>query len=412
MRTLVILSEIYPYHDRESFLGNELEYIDGFDTVILIPCFATDMSNNRLPEHLRSKIDLREIKAPSRLVTFLYAIRALFEPLFWKEIMSIKKRMQVNLNVFISALKNTAIANSRYSEVRKVLKSKSLYNDILFYSYWLSTEAYIAVKLKKRYNGSTAISRAHRIDLYETENKLKYLPYREWIISNLDKIYAIADDGRKALLKYPFANNYRISVSRLGTLQHESKITYQRDSVLRIVSCSALTKVKRVDKIIEALKLIYGIDVAWTHYGDGLELNNLIREAQALPPNIKVDFAGNIQNDKLMDIYSKNNYDIFISTSSSEGIPVSIMEAMSFGIPIIATDVGGTSECVVNKLNGYLMPVDFRATDLASYILGFSTMSQELYMKFRENAYNTWNTNYRADVNYPKLYLELSSNGK
>ena len=40
---------------------------------------------------------------------------------------------------------------------------------------------------------------------------------------------------------------------------------------------------------------------------------------------------------------------MFINLSSSEGIPVSIMEAQSFGIPVIATNVGGSGEIVVSE---------------------------------------------------------------
>ncbi|MFR4320263.1 MAG: glycosyltransferase [Blautia massiliensis (ex Durand et al. 2017)] len=44
-----------------------------------------------------------------------------------------------------------------------------------------------------------------------------------------------------------------------------------------------------------------------------------------------------------------------MNVSSSEGIPVSIMEATSFGIPGIATDAGGTKEIIRDKENGVLL---------------------------------------------------------
>ncbi len=48
--------------------------------------------------------------------------------------------------------------------------------------------------------------------------------------------------------------------------------------------------------------------------------------------------------------------DIFVLTSLWEGIPVSIMEAMASRLPVIATDVGGVSEIVVNNETGILVP--------------------------------------------------------
>lgn len=49
---------------------------------------------------------------------------------------------------------------------------------------------------------------------------------------------------------------------------------------------------------------------------------------------------GYIANKDLLDWYKTNKPSIFINVSSSEGVPVSIMESMSCGIPTIATDVG------------------------------------------------------------------------
>jgi len=47
-----------------------------------------------------------------------------------------------------------------------------------------------------------------------------------------------------------------------------------------------------------------------------------------------------------------------MNLSETEGIPVSIMEAQSAGVPILATNLGGTSE-IVNNENGFLVEKDF-----------------------------------------------------
>lgn len=53
-----------------------------------------------------------------------------------------------------------------------------------------------------------------------------------------------------------------------------------------------------------------------------------------------------LSHDQVMNYYKEHHFDVFINMSTNEGVPVSIMEAASFGIPIIATNVGGTSEIV------------------------------------------------------------------
>jgi glycosyltransferase involved in cell wall biosynthesis len=68
----------------------------------------------------------------------------------------------------------------------------------------------------------------------------------------------------------------------------------------------------------------------------------------------KVTYLGELKSvDQIKDVYQ--NHDILIAPSYSEGMPNVIMEAMSQGLAILATDVGATS-ILVNQENGWLMP--------------------------------------------------------
>ena len=64
-------------------------------------------------------------------------------------------------------------------------------------------------------------------------------------------------------------------------------------------------------------------------------------------------FQGNLDHQLLIKKYENNEVDIVVISSISErvpeGIPVSLMEAMSYEIPVIATDCGGTKELVDGK---------------------------------------------------------------
>ncbi len=53
-----------------------------------------------------------------------------------------------------------------------------------------------------------------------------------------------------------------------------------------------------------------------------------------------------------------NSLDVFVLPSLNEGIPGAVREALAMEVPVIATDVGGTSEAVVDGTTGYLVPVE------------------------------------------------------
>jgi glycosyltransferase involved in cell wall biosynthesis len=65
---------------------------------------------------------------------------------------------------------------------------------------------------------------------------------------------------------------------------------------------------------------------------------------------------GNVSNDDVLAFYKRYHVDLFVSLSESEGIPVSMMEAISFGIPVLACDLNGIPE-IVNDITGKLIPV-------------------------------------------------------
>src|SRR5690606_35919751 len=83
--------------------------------------------------------------------------------------------------------------------------------------------------------------------------------------------------------------------------------------------------------------------IQWHHFGDGPQMSLLEREKSEISiKNLTITLHGRVENSKIYDFYRYNPVDLFINLSSSEGIPVSIMEAISCGIPVVATNVGGT----------------------------------------------------------------------
>lgn len=227
-----------------------------------------------------------------------------------------------------------------------------------------------------------AFVRVHRYDLYEEESG--YLPFRRALFERASGILAISEESRRYLLtRYPDAAlESKVIVSRLGT-EDPGPVRRPGPSASKtIVSCSGVTPVKRVERILDALIERSGTaPVRWVHFGDG-PLSDRLRSAVAAAhlPNTEVDLRGAVGNEDVLRFYASERVDLFVNVSASEGVPVSIMEALSFGIPVLATRVGGTPELVDTRLgSGEVIDPDFTDVELAAAIDRILASPDELF---------------------------------
>ena len=100
--------------------------------------------------------------------------------------------------------------------------------------------------------------------------------------------------------------------------------------------------------------------------------------------------------------------DAFLNVSSSEGIPVSIMEVQSCGIPVIATAVGGVRE-IVGEKTGVLLSANPSETDIANAISSVTGNDIERSFQFREAIRAHWRKRFNAYTNYRAFNEQLMS---
>ena len=137
--------------------------------------------------------------------------------------------------------------------------------------------------------------------------------------------------------------------------------------------------------MIESLQHLH-FPIIWRHVGDGSlrqELEELI-EKRSLQDKFFIE--GMIDASQVLDYYHQHTFDIFVNVSSSEGIPLSIVEAFSLGIPALATDVGGNGEIVDDSV-GKLLPADPTPEEIAAELTAFYKLSVEKKNELRENAH-------------------------
>lgn len=413
-RLLVLFAKGFPYNFSEPFLENEYPlYKEYFDkTVIITGCKRNEKPTRQISDSTVEIIsDYTLSKDIFSLIETLPWL--LTDKMFYREIFKLISCKKFSLKKFYALLITALCGNHRALQAYRLIKKNPEYSVDVIYGYWLNIPAYAVLRLKEKLgNSAYTVSRVHGFDLYAERNSMSYLPFQEQIYNNIDEIASISENGKK-YLEDKFGDKNKVSVFRLGALDRKLSNPIESRNEFRIVSCAKVIPLKRLTKIVDALRFITDKDIIWTHIGYGKDFENLKNYANnELPENIKVDFKGYVPNSEVYDIYSTTPFHVFINVSETEGVPVSIMEAMSFGIPVIATDVGGTSELIDHEKNGFLLPADFSDSLLTDAITQLIDMSDEKYNEMKDEARKKFENDYNAIPNYTRFVEYISDRRK
>lgn len=414
MKKLYLVTTGFPYPAKsmETYLETETQYYDSFDEVNII---SLGVRRKTLGEkrtiNCKCKVNIFPIVFGTKMTYIINGICAFFDRNFYREILELWKERKLNFRRLIRLI--IYISRAHFDARRAIktmgLDKKATVKDAVIYSYRFEYQPYVALLLARYFDNPTLISRAHRYDLYEERNCDQYIPARRLLLKEFNKVYLISQDGYDYLAdKFPEYKG-KMAISRLGTLDNGIEKCENKGKSFRIVSCSNLVPIKRVDRIISTLSKIKTQRIEWVHFGSGEEESKIKKMAsETLGENVNAVFEGRVENRKVLEFYRNNAINLFINLSDSEGIPVSIMEAMSFGIPCIATNVGGTSEIVVNGINGYLID-DEDDEYIAGKVDSIATMNAEGYRQLRDAARNTWEQKFNAKKNY-RVFIEEIKN--
>lgn len=287
-------------------------------------------------------------------------------------------------------------------------------DDTYVFSMWYAENAIAAAMVKYDHPEVVTASYAHSYEVDPIKNQYVGLFGDQFKERFLDRIFFISE---VVMNNYLSANNGQITFPKKYMALHFGSIKKidrmckpSTDGFFRILTCSGLSPVKRLHILAEALlSTRFPKPIIWTILGDGPEIGR-ITDIVNRYDNVKVtaDIRGRVNNDEVHKYYSENPIDLFINISSSEGLPVSIMEAMSYGVPALATDVGGNRE-IVNNETGLLIDADITTDDVANALV--SLMSDDLNKK-REAAYLMWKENYQIENNVLKMFAELDKKRK
>lgn len=407
---LILFTNYYPYFKGEEYLEAEIEYLaEKFENIIVFPTLlADDMKQTR---KVPSNVEVHPIfYNNSKKDKIMSAVSSLTGSN--KEV---KNRIKLDSNgKLVNKLYNHYFegrTKQAVEKISKILQAKNLKaEDTILYSYWFHATAKIAVDIKNKVFGGKVkylLARGHRYDVDLVASPIGFLPLREYLLENVDNLFCVSSNMAETLQKEYPKYAHKIETSRLGVKKNSDHIVASRDP-FKIVSVSRVRKVKNVDKIVESLAKLKELDFKWYHFGNGEEFEAVKSLAASKLDSSKYEFMGEIDNPGLMQWIRDNKPSLFVNLSSSEGVPVSIMEAMSFGIPTLATEVGGNGEIVRHGENGALIKLEEVDSRAHKEIENIYSLDDQEYKKLAENAYNVWKNEYHSDSNY-KQFAEMLS---
>lgn len=135
-----------------------------------------------------------------------------------------------------------------------------------------------------------------------------------------------------------------------------------------LVNIGRCIRVKKQKTLINAMKILESENIVLFILGDGPLKSKLRQKCVDKDVDDKVIFPGYVEN--IVPYLSIG--DIFVSSSSREGLPTAHLEAMAAELPIIATDIPGVREIVKHGENGFLYPIGDSET-LSSHILNMGS---------------------------------------
>ncbi|QAU25507.1 glycosyltransferase [Dyella sp. M7H15-1] len=347
-----MLTHAYPYHPGEQFIEDEIKYWAKNPAACVTVLPAEAKGNPRpLPDAVSMDLCMANGTVGARLVA---AWAALFSMMFWHEWGYLWRSRKMAVYTVCRALLHTSKVIAQAKGLRRYIR---LHGEIdVAYCYWNETQSYAAVLIRKEGGIRKVISRIHGIDLHEMRRPHGYMPLKRQFIHAYDKVFTTSRKAQAYLEETYGASSESIAISPLG-VPLAAMLSQPSDAgTLHIVSVSFCLPVKRLDRIIEALRLFAlrhkEMVTTWTHIGGGplFEATRSLAAARfAGVENICFEFVGEMANGAVKKYYLGTPVDLFINTSESEGIPVSIMEAMSAGVPAVAPNVGGISHLVSNQ---------------------------------------------------------------
>lgn len=390
MKKLLLVTQGFPFGNSErGFLDTEYKYLKKkFEVYTLAISDMEVLSDERAKVIHDYKVGGIEFISQIKRKEVLVDIKMAVKDAGWGVILRRIKRI----------MSYSARAEHMQSVLERIIREKGI--DVI-YTYWCLPATVAACRLKDKYNFSV-VTRFHGFDLYKFREDCGWQPLRQYISNKANLLVFACETGKEYYNKEICNCLEKTYVSFLGTKKYE-QINSKKHGALRVVSCSNVIPLKRVDMIARVIHRVSKIfNIEWYHIGGPEQTFSFLDM-----DGISYHMFGAVEHEKIMELYKTIQPDIFITLSTSEGVPVSVQEAMSMGIPILATDVGGMREIVINNYNGILLPVNCTEEEVSKMLIWFNYLNCKERDILSKNAIQVWSDKCDASKNAKKFTNKL-----
>ena len=421
MEILFLVTKLYPSGSGETYISHEIDVLARqFDRVVVIPIDCFDKEPNfRDLSHLPNV----EIFSVNSVLTKITG---------WQKIKFQLGSIQMVLNEIIfgndgwnhvkkfkDCLSYAYLCRIRSCSMVSFIRKRGWANERLyFYNYWMTrttiASSFAVAELKRHNKFVLNVSRAHSSDLYHKywNDYIKltpppFMPFEYFKLKYSDYVVSISQHGLNHIAKtFPQFRN-KIAVSRLGVIDIPTGIQPERSERFEIITCAKIHFNKGMHRMPEILNELRDLPVHWTHIGWGLNpsLDMVLSAIDKYKVSEMVTMLGHMNQTQIEQLYHEKKFDLIVNLSNAEGIPVSIMEAIRYGIPGIVTDTVGNPE-IIDSSCGFVIPIDFQSEEVAGLIRRLVT-DKDLHKRLSEGARHMYEERYQASKNFTALCESL-----
>jgi glycosyltransferase involved in cell wall biosynthesis len=183
-------------------------------------------------------------------------------------------------------------------------------------------------------------------------------PFIRWLWHDADALVAVSDGLRSYAKETAPDLPIEVIPNAIDLSAFTPPVQRERDGPVRLLYVGRFNAFKDVETLVEAVGRLSQMDVGEFELdlvGEGEQRPVLERMVSELGLTRRVHFVGWVARDRIADYY--RNADIFVTATTWEGMPNTVLEAMACGLPIVGTLASGLRELVHDDLNGYLVPI-------------------------------------------------------